>query len=54
MFDVNNPAENINVLVEYLKSIETDDFVYRGQIADYDSLLPSFYRKHHPFTCAQP
>lgn len=45
MFDINNPAKNINVLVEYLKNIETNDFVYRGQIADYDSLLPSFYRK---------
>lgn len=45
MFDINHPAKNINLLVEYLKSIESDDAVYRGQIADYNSLLPSFYRK---------
>lgn len=45
MFDINHPAKNIEVLVEYLKSIDSNEFVYRGQIADYDSLLPSFYRK---------
>lgn len=44
MFDKNSPAENINVLIEYLKNNHKHYYVYRGQTKDYDTLLPSFYR----------
>ena len=44
MFDKNAPAENINVLTDYLKKNHKDCYVYRGQTTDYDTLLPSFYR----------
>lgn len=44
MFDKNAPAENINVLIEYLKNNHEHFYVYRGQTKDYDTLLPSFYR----------
>ena len=44
MFDKNEPAENIDVLIEYLKKNHKHCYVYRGQIKDYDTLLPSFYR----------
>ena len=29
MFDINHPAKNIEVLVEYLKSIDSNEFAYR-------------------------
>ena len=44
MFDINHPAENIHVLINYLEKIHSDDYVYRGQEKDFDSLIPSFYR----------
>ena len=44
MFDKNAPAENIDMLIEYLKKNHKQCYVYRGQIKDYDTLLPSFYR----------
>lgn len=45
MFDVYHPAADILELVEYLKSTHSDKVVYRGQSKDYNTLLPSFYRK---------
>jgi len=45
MFDVYHPAADIRELVEYLKSTHSDKVVYRGQSKDYNTLLPSFYRK---------
>ena len=44
MFDKNEPAENINVLTEYLKKNHKHYYIYRGQTKDYNTLLPSFYR----------
>ena len=45
MFDIQHPAKNIQILTDYLQSIHSDDIVYRGQEKDYNTLLPSFYRK---------
>jgi len=44
MFDKSAPADNINVLIEYLKKNHENFYVYRGQTKDYNKLLPSFYR----------
>ena len=44
MFDKSAPAENINMLIEYLKKNHKNYYVYRGQTKDYNTLLPSFYR----------
>lgn len=40
----NKPAASIDTLVEYLKSLDTEDYVYRGQIKDYGVLAPSGVR----------
>lgn len=45
MFDFHHPAADIQQLVEYLKNTHSDNVVYRGQSKDYNTLLPSFYRK---------
>ena len=44
MFSENKPAQNINQLLEYLKSNDADSFLYRGQIQDYPACIPSIYR----------
>lgn len=44
MFGINDPANNIITLLNYLNNTHSDSYVYRGQEKDYDSLLPSFYR----------
>lgn len=44
MFSKDNPARDINELVEYLEETHDKNIVYRGQSKDYDTLVPSFYR----------
>lgn len=44
MFGYKQPAENINILLDYLRSSDTGDYCYRGQIKHYEMIIPSIYR----------
>lgn len=43
-FDRDNPARNVNELLEYLNSTIVGGDLYRGQTKDYPALVPSIYR----------
>lgn len=46
MFDILNPASSITELYEYLSKEHNKYYCYRGQVKEYDFLVPSLYRKH--------
>jgi len=45
MFTETNPANDIRELLGFLERDDNDRYLYRGQTKDYDSLVPSAYRK---------
>lgn len=44
MYTKLQPAENIDELVNYLKSSDNENYCYRGQTQHYNKILPSLYR----------
>jgi hypothetical protein len=43
-FTKENPAKDILILLKHLESKDDGNYSYRGQLRDYSSLLPSYYR----------
>ena len=44
IFSIDNPAQNIQVLLAYLSEYHTNQYIYRGQTKDYGCLVPSLFR----------
>jgi hypothetical protein len=45
MYEADAPAQNIHVLVRTLQQEDQGDFLYRGQVTHYGSILPSVFRQ---------